>query len=195
MTEEDNSNFWQHLKTVTLFDKSTWMFNNDVFTKSFVDVSCNWMYRTRADGSCLTYFLFADKTKVIDVPKKNIGLFSPSSLLIESLIEYICSLIEKDTANQKKLYLSKISSSIFRSSNVHFTDIVFLIQTTICVLVAICRKLHELQLIDESYLINDFDFIRNHYQKELYRLVTVAKSVSPIVPRYNIPVPTVPIKK
>lgn len=126
MTDGDSSSIWQHLKTVTLFDKN--------------------------------------KTKVIDVPKKNIGLFSPSSLLIESLIEYICSLIEKDVTNQKKLYLT------------------------------ICQKLHDLQLIDESYLINDFDFIRNHYQKELYRLVNVAKSVSPVVQRCNIPVPTVAVK-
>lgn len=60
---------------------------------------------------------------------------------------------------------------------------------------AICQKLHDLQLIDESYLINDFDFIRNHYQKELNRLVNVAKSVSPVVQRCNIPVSTVAIKK
>lgn len=70
----------------------------------------------------MIYFNFADKTKVIDVPKNNIGLFSPSSLLIESLIEYICSLIEKDVTNQKKLYLSKtLTFSVFFSTRHAFS--------------------------------------------------------------------------
>ncbi|XKL63554.1 hypothetical protein PGB90_005918 [Kerria lacca] len=129
MTDEKIGSLWEHLKTVTLFDK-----------KKF------------------------DDGQTIDIPNKHSTLFSPTSLLIESLVEYICTLVEKEVPSQKKLYFT------------------------------ICQKLHELRLIDDSYLIKDFDFIRINYQKELYRLLAVAKSVSPTIQRYNVPIPAVPMK-
>ncbi|KAK3908888.1 Eukaryotic translation initiation factor 2-alpha kinase 2 [Frankliniella fusca] len=72
--------------------------------------------------------------------------FSPTSLLVESLIDQLCKLMEKDSGKQKKLY--------------H----------------VICERLHQMQLIDETYNIEEFQFMRSHYQKALYQLLAVAKS-------------------
>lgn len=72
--------------------------------------------------------------------------FSPSSLLVESLIEHLCRLLEKDPTNQQNLYK------------------------------AICGKLHQMKLIDHTYRLEEFESLRSHYQKALLHLVSVAKS-------------------
>ncbi|GLH09706.1 Eukaryotic translation initiation factor 2-alpha kinase 1 [Gryllus bimaculatus] len=77
---------------------------------------------------------------------ENIRSFSPSSLLVESLIEHLCRLLEKDPANQKNLYK------------------------------VICGKLHQMKLIDKTYGLEEFESLRGYYQKALVHLVTVAKS-------------------
>ena len=61
----------------------------------------------------------------------------------------------------------------------------------------ICQKLNELNLIDKSYMIEDFNYIRNYYRKELYRLVTVVKSVPPVqvVQNVHVPASTIPVPK
>uniref|UniRef100_A0A1B6EU29 non-specific serine/threonine protein kinase n=1 Tax=Cuerna arida TaxID=1464854 RepID=A0A1B6EU29_9HEMI len=86
--------------------------------------------------------------------------FCPSSLLVESLIGQLCKLIETEPKHQKQLYLK------------------------------ICKKLHQMKLIDESYELEEFESMRSYYQKALYHLVSVAKnSKSPdkkaMVPKTN----------
>lgn len=79
-------------------------------------------------------------------PVQSLTRFSPTSLLVESLIDQLCKLMEKDSAKQKKLY--------------H----------------VICERLHQMRLIDDTYTIEEFQFMRSHYQKALYQLLAVAKS-------------------
>ncbi|KAJ4442171.1 hypothetical protein ANN_12037, partial [Periplaneta americana] len=81
---------------------------------------------------------------------KEVDHFSPISLLIESLVEQLCKLLVNTPRQRKKLY------------NV------------------ICRKLHQMNLIDQSYNIEEFEFMRSHYQRALFHLLTVAKSVTTI---------------
>ncbi|KAJ1520214.1 hypothetical protein ONE63_004424 [Megalurothrips usitatus] len=79
-------------------------------------------------------------------PVQSLTRFSPTSLLVESLIDQLCKLMEKDSRKQRKLY--------------H----------------VICERLHQMQLIDDTYTIEEFQFMRSHYQKALYQLLAVAKS-------------------
>jgi hypothetical protein len=44
----------------------------------------------------------------------------------------------------------------------------------------ICRKLHQMNLIDQSYSVEEFEFMRGLYQTALFHLFSVAKSVSAI---------------
>jgi hypothetical protein len=44
----------------------------------------------------------------------------------------------------------------------------------------ICHKLHQMNLIDQSYSVEEFEFMRSHYQRALFHLLSVAKSVSAI---------------
>jgi hypothetical protein len=48
------------------------------------------------------------------------------------------------------------------------------------VFIVICHKLHQMNLIDQSYNVEEFEFMRSHYQRALFHLLTVAKSVSAI---------------
>ncbi|XP_054282120.1 eukaryotic translation initiation factor 2-alpha kinase 1-like [Macrosteles quadrilineatus] len=71
--------------------------------------------------------------------------FNPSSLLVESLIGQLCKLAEKNPRHQKQLYLK------------------------------ICKKLHQMKLIDETYEMDEFESMRSYYQKALYQMVCAAK--------------------
>jgi eukaryotic translation initiation factor 2-alpha kinase 1 len=69
---------------------------------------------------------------------------TPISLLVQSLVKQLCSLLEKDTARANQLYTT------------------------------ICEKLHSMNLIDDSYAMGEFEAMRSQYQKALYQLVAVA---------------------
>lgn len=70
---------------------------------------------------------------------------APISLLIESLVQQLCSMIEPDKVASQQLY-----------------------QT-------ICRELYKMHLIDETYVLGEFDVMRSQYQQALYQLATVAR--------------------
>lgn len=70
---------------------------------------------------------------------------APVSLLVESLVHQFCAMIEPDEPRAKKLY------------------------TTICL------QLHRMNLIDETYLMGEFDVMRSQYQRALYQLATIAR--------------------
>lgn len=94
-------------------------------------------------------------TQLIDNNSKNVdeGFISsittkataPVSLLVESLVQQLCSLLDSDPMRSQKLYLN------------------------------ICTQLHRMNLIDETYLMNEFDLMRSQYQRALYQLATVAR--------------------
>ncbi|OWR41489.1 eIF 2a kinase [Danaus plexippus plexippus] len=69
---------------------------------------------------------------------------TPISLLVQSLVKQLCSLLEKDVSRANTLYNT------------------------------ICEKLHSMNLIDDSYSMGEFEVMRSQYQRALYQLVTVA---------------------
>ncbi|VVC89208.1 eukaryotic translation initiation factor 2-alpha kinase 1-like [Leptidea sinapis] len=69
---------------------------------------------------------------------------TPISLLVQSLVKQLCSLLEKDYSKANQLYNT------------------------------ICEKLHSMNLIDDSYAMGEFEVMRSQYQRALYQLVTVA---------------------
>ncbi|KAJ0181573.1 hypothetical protein K1T71_002295 [Dendrolimus kikuchii] len=74
----------------------------------------------------------------------NTAATTPISLLVQSLVKQLCSLLEKDTIRANQLYNT------------------------------ICEKLHSMNLIDDSYNMGEFEAMRSQYQRALYQLVTVA---------------------
>lgn len=70
---------------------------------------------------------------------------TPISILIESLVKNLSTMIETDEKRALKIY------------NI------------------ICDKLHSMKLIDESYRMTEFEGIRLQYEKALYRLVKAAR--------------------
>lgn len=83
-----------------------------------------------------------------DLALQSISHFTPVSLLIQSLIKQLCKLLGKTPGQQQRLYT------------------------------VICHKLHQMNLIDQSYNVEEFEFMRSHYQRALFHLFTVAKSVT-----------------
>ncbi|KOB72085.1 EIF 2a kinase [Operophtera brumata] len=69
---------------------------------------------------------------------------TPISLLVQSLVKQLCTLLEKDNNRANQLYNT------------------------------ICEKLHSMNLIDDSYAMGEFEVMRSQYQRALYQLVTVA---------------------
>ncbi|XP_076642291.1 eukaryotic translation initiation factor 2-alpha kinase 1 isoform X2 [Halictus rubicundus] len=121
---EDNStpliNPWDTLSTVTKFDTG----------KSTNTTVCVNNDRSQTTGQV-------------------ISIVAPSiSLLIESLIQQLCTLFEDDTVRRNKLYF------------------------------AICDRLHEMKLIDGSYNMMEFESLRGQYQHALYHLVRVARAAT-----------------
>uniref|UniRef100_A0A182WG09 non-specific serine/threonine protein kinase n=1 Tax=Anopheles minimus TaxID=112268 RepID=A0A182WG09_9DIPT len=70
---------------------------------------------------------------------------APVSLLVESLLQQLCSLLEPDAERSRVLYKS------------------------------ICDRLHAVNLIDETYTMGEFEMMRSQYQKALYHLVNIAR--------------------
>ncbi|XP_035901425.1 eukaryotic translation initiation factor 2-alpha kinase 1-like [Anopheles stephensi] len=70
---------------------------------------------------------------------------APVSLLVESLLQQLCALLEPDAERSRVLYKT------------------------------ICDRLHAVNLIDETYTMGEFEMMRNQYQKALYHLVSIAR--------------------
>ncbi|XP_026469759.1 eukaryotic translation initiation factor 2-alpha kinase 1-like, partial [Ctenocephalides felis] len=84
----------------------------------------------------------AVKSEIISFQSK---FSTPISLLVESLVQQLCKLLEQDDSRATDLYHT------------------------------ICRKLHQMNLIDETYSMGEFEVMRSQYQNALYQLVTVAR--------------------
>lgn len=70
---------------------------------------------------------------------------APVSLLVESLIQQLCSMLDNDPNKSHQLYLQ------------------------------ICEQLHQMNLIDGSYAMGEFELMRSQYQRALFQLVSVAR--------------------
>jgi translation initiation factor 2-alpha kinase 1 len=70
---------------------------------------------------------------------------TPISLLVESLIQQLCTLLETDPKKSNLLYKK------------------------------ICERLYKMNLIDNSYAMSEFENMRFQFQSALYQLVSVTK--------------------
>lgn len=77
---------------------------------------------------------------------------APVSLLVESLVQQLCTMIDSDPNRSKRLYS------------------------------VICNQLHRMNLIDETYLMGEFDVMRSQYQRALYQLATITNGPSKSLP-------------
>ncbi|XP_018365288.1 PREDICTED: eukaryotic translation initiation factor 2-alpha kinase 1-like isoform X2 [Trachymyrmex cornetzi] len=87
-----------------------------------------------------------------------------TGILIESLLRQLCNLLEEDKVRRNKLYYT------------------------------ICDKLHQLQLINDTYNTPEFEMLRGQYQHALYHMLTVARgelksenALSISIPRFITP--------
>lgn len=87
--------------------------------------------------------MLQESIKQIDIVN-SAAATTPISLLVQSLVKQLCTLLEKDNMRANQLYNT------------------------------ICEKLHSMNLIDDSYAMGEFEVMRSQYQRALYQLVTVA---------------------
>lgn len=90
------------------------------------------------------------------VISKTIHVTTPVSILIESLVKHLCSVYEKDNKKADFVY--------------NF----------------ICDKLFKMNLLDESYNMNEFEGIRSQYQKAFYHLLSSALGDGKTIPMHPI---------
>lgn len=88
----------------------------------------------------------------ICVVNKPVKVTTPVSILIESLVKNLCMAYEKDHKKATVVYN------------------------------LICDKLFRMKLIDESYTMNEFEGLRNQYQKAFYQLFSAAMGGDSSVP-------------
>uniref|UniRef100_A0A1L8DRX6 non-specific serine/threonine protein kinase n=2 Tax=Nyssomyia neivai TaxID=330878 RepID=A0A1L8DRX6_9DIPT len=118
--EEDmNMNEWEALRTIEEFDY--------VPTGAGEEAST----REMGDGSVMEM-----------LPLKPL---TPVSLLVESLLQQLCNLLEADSVRSQILYKS------------------------------ICEQLQQMNMIDDSWEMGEFEAMRSQYQRALFQLVTVAR--------------------
>lgn len=112
---------WNTLETVTTFDR----------------------------GNNMRSTLCLDNTSENQANAHIVQRTTPSAnILIESLIQQLCTMFEEDKLRRNKLYL------------------------------AICDKLHELKLIDGSYNMIEFEPLRGQYQIALYKMFKFVRSAT-----------------
>lgn len=88
-----------------------------------------------------TNFLNNGIRKIVTAAKAT----TPVSLLVESLVQQLCTMLEPDRKRSSDLYNS------------------------------ICEQLYQMHLIDETFAMGEFETMRTQYQRALYQLVCVAR--------------------
>lgn len=100
-------------------------------------------------------------TESICLVGKPMKTTTPISILIESLVKNLCTFYESEDKNARKMYNY------------------------------ICEKLFEMNLIDESYNMTEFEGMRNQYQRAFFHLLTKARggeqpAVRPVWPNNDV---------
>lgn len=110
-----------------------------------------------------------DKNKLPKNPKKNNNnnswkdestcvvfkspqVTTPISILIESLVQHLCNVYERDSRKATDMYKF------------------------------ICSTLFRMNLVDESYNMNEFEGMRSQYQNALYQLLNTARGDENTIP-------------
>ncbi|GAB0086074.1 eukaryotic translation initiation factor 2-alpha kinase 1 [Sergentomyia squamirostris] len=121
--EEKEMEEWDRLKTVQEFDYAA--------VTTSIDRECGEASTREVDDNLMQI-----------LPSKPI---TPVSLLVESLLQQLCHLIEVDPMKSQRLYRS------------------------------ICEQLQQMNLIDDTWSMGEFEAMRSQYQKALFQLVAVAR--------------------
>ncbi|XP_039308075.1 eukaryotic translation initiation factor 2-alpha kinase 1 isoform X2 [Solenopsis invicta] len=120
---EQTNHPWNTLETITTFDQGT---SNNTNSTICVDNDIQ------------------NNGKV--VPQTGHQVTQATGVLIESLLQQLCAMLEGDKDRRNKLYND------------------------------ICKKLYDLQLINDTYNTAEFDVLRARYQSAFYRMLTVARA-------------------
>lgn len=83
---------------------------------------------------------------------KSAQVTTPISILIESLVQHLCNVYERDSQKATDMYKF------------------------------ICNTLFKMNLIDESYNMNEFEGMRSQYQKAFYQLLNTARGDESTIP-------------
>lgn len=142
--EEDEEDMaeWETLQTIQDFDygELTWKFLEGLLRYLVFDFSVPSSSMTNRSGGASTREI--DGSAMQLMPSKPT---TPVSLLVESLLQQLCSLLEADTKRSQMLYKS------------------------------ICEQLQQMNLIDDTWEMGEFEAMRSQYQRALFQLVAVAR--------------------
>lgn len=133
---------WDGLETITSFDCEQ-------------NVSYGQMYEAGAEISTFDLIDGLHARPPVDLVDGSVASSSttaPVSLLVSSLIQQLCSLLETDAGRSKELYDS------------------------------VCDKLEQMRLIDSSWKMGEFDMMRLDYCNALQQLVRVAQGPAMLLP-------------
>lgn len=139
-SEDESGINWENIETIKSFDgsklKSSIFFFREVSTSFPLSAETK---NTNLNGNSTKL----QEGSIIEMVAGKAT--TPTSLLVESLIQQFCTMIEPDPELSSNLYT------------------------------AICKQLYQMNLIDETYSMGEFELMRNQYRRALYQLVCVAK--------------------
>lgn len=115
---------WNSLATITTFDQG----NNEKSTFCLKSMT--------EDQS---------KGKITQTIKSREPQITQATVLIESLLQQLCTVIEEDKVRRKKLYYT------------------------------ICERLYDLQLINDPYDITEFEVLKGKYQRAFNQMLSIAR--------------------
>ncbi|XP_071553933.1 eukaryotic translation initiation factor 2-alpha kinase 1 isoform X2 [Temnothorax nylanderi] len=132
---------WNDLTTITTFDQGDNM--RSTFCLNNIDENQN-------------------NGKIMPAGKSRKPHMTQATVLIESLLQQLCAILEGDKVRREKLYY------------------------------AICKKLHDLQLINDTYDTMEFETLRGKYQRAFYQMLSVARGEPEsdsvvLIPKFLIP--------
>lgn len=114
---------WNTLTTITTFDQGTSNSVRTTFCRDDIDENQN-------SGT---------------IAPREQQITQATGLLIESLLQQLCTMLEGDKVRRNKLYYT------------------------------ICDELHKLHLINDTYNTTEFEMLRGQYQRAFYHMLTLAR--------------------
>ncbi|XP_024882771.1 eukaryotic translation initiation factor 2-alpha kinase 1-like isoform X2 [Temnothorax curvispinosus] len=121
---EQTDHPWNDLTTITTFDQGDNM--RSTFCLNNIDENQN-------------------SGKIMPAGKSRKPQLTQATVLIESLLQQLCAILEGDKVRREKLYY------------------------------AICKKLHDLQLINDTYDTMEFETLKGKYQRAFCQMLSVAR--------------------
>ncbi|XP_036140373.1 eukaryotic translation initiation factor 2-alpha kinase 1 isoform X2 [Monomorium pharaonis] len=139
---EQTDHPWNTLETITTFDQG-------------MDNSTSSTFRINSKNN-------QNNGEVAQRTARQQAMTQATGVLIESLLQQLCAMLEGDKVHRNKLYSD------------------------------ICDKLYELQLLNDTYNTVEFDVLKGRYQRAFYQFLNVARAQSEnksvlSIPRFLVP--------